>query len=169
AAAASTAAVGTGAPSSLAAAASVGSPKSAGRKSDPTPKPEALSPANAFAQAMDAYSRGKLDLAQSRFESFIDENPRNENLPEAIFTLGRVYYDGRQFANASIQFLNIYEKYPRSPFAAESVYRLGLTLQKLEKTEQACLALSRVPLDYPKADKEILSKAAAALDRYKCR
>ncbi|MDI9408059.1 MAG: tetratricopeptide repeat protein [Candidatus Pacebacteria bacterium] len=122
-----------------------------------------------LALAKEAYAKARLDRAQTLLEAFIEDNPGNPNLAEASFILGKVYYDNRQFENAASKFFATYEKFPRSTSAPESLYRLGLTLRKLERKVESCSALAQVAVDYPKADKALLTKAAAARERYKCR
>ena len=135
----------------------------------PPTKGELASANKILTQANDAYAKGKLDRAQTLLEAYIEDNPGHPNLSEAIFTLGKVYFDNRQFENAASRFFTTYEKYPRSASAPESLYRLGLTLRKLDRKVESCSALAQLSVDYPKADKALLTKAAAARDRYKCR
>ena len=50
---------------------------------------------------------------------------------------------------AATIYLDIYSSHPKSHWAAEALYNLGLSFAKLDQYEDACLMLTQLQIEYP--------------------
>jgi tol-pal system protein YbgF len=85
----------------------------------------------------------------------------------AQYWLGETYYAQSDFKRAAQAFLRGYKTYPKSRRAADSLLKLGISLNRLGQTEQACAAYLAVSAEYPKAV-EARKRAQAEAKRANC-
>jgi tol-pal system protein YbgF len=86
--------------------------------------------------------------AEMAFRSFVQANPRDPNVPNATQLLGDTYLRRNMHADAAEQYLKVYQTWPTSAIAPESLYKLGLALKGLGQKEQACATLGEVNRRY---------------------
>lgn len=93
-----------------------------------------------FAQAMAYAVRQDWPQAELAFDTFVASYPSHAKLPEAGYQLGRAFQAQGKNAHAAKIFLNLYEQYPDSPFAVESLFALGSALSDMgpENAGQTC-------------------------------
>jgi TolA-binding protein len=78
----------------------------------------------------------------------------------------RVYAKG-DYQQAAQNFLAGYKTYPKSRRAADSLLKLGISLNKMGETQQGCAALNTVADAYPKAV-DAKKRAQVELKRANC-
>jgi TolA-binding protein len=78
--------------------------------------------------------------AQIKFKEFVAKHPTHKRASYAQNLLGRAYLDEGKPALASVAFYDNYQKMPRGERASESLYWLGVSLNKLNKPADACKA-----------------------------
>jgi TolA-binding protein len=76
--------------------------------------------------------------AQVKFKEFVSKYPTHKRASYAQNLLGRAYLDEGKPALASVAFYDNYQKMPRGERASESLYWLGIALNKLNKPADAC-------------------------------
>ena len=80
---------------------------------------------------------------------------KREKVPSAreYFDQGAEYFRKRSFAQAGLEFQEVLEKYPKSKWADNAQFGLGLIYEELGDYQKAVEELRKVVKDYPKGDK----------------
>ena len=127
------------------------------------PKPAAkLSVDELYKKAMDAYNAADYTAAETSFNLILKDYPKEKLAGNAQYWLGEVSYQRKEYAKAAVAFGKAYKDYKDGNKGADSLYKLGMSMQQLDKKAEACAAYQSLPSEFPKADKALLSKAAAA-------
>jgi len=141
----------------------------------PSPQPGAQqmaalppAPANDYDLAAAALRDGQYDVAEQRFRSYLEKNPRDKLTPEALFSLGESYFRRARAREAAEQYLKVTVDFPRATRAPEALVKLGLSLEKLGAKEQACAAFGEVGRKYPAAPSAIRVSAERESKRVQC-
>ena len=121
-----------------------------------------------YQSSIDALNQGEYSQAESGFKKIIKEFPDFTVTPNSYYWLGEVYYLKNDWSRAAKQFFTTYQKFPTASKAADSLYRLGLTLHELHKYDESCSALARVAVEFPKSSNFIRQGAADAMNRFNC-
>jgi tol-pal system protein YbgF len=101
--------------------------------------------------------QGQYDQAEKGFSTFIAKNPKNRYVADAVFGLGETYFLRGRHREAAEQYLKISTNYSTSAKGAESLLRLGQSLNALGAKEQACASFSEIARKYPNAASTIRS------------
>jgi tol-pal system protein YbgF len=99
----------------------------------------------AFADIRDA----KYESAERKFGQFMELYPDHQLAPNAQYWLAETFYVRGDYKAAAKMFAQGYQDYPRAPKAADSLLKLGLSLSKLGKKEDACVSLRQLQKDFP--------------------
>jgi tol-pal system protein YbgF len=105
--------------------------------------------------------------AEAGFKDFLVKYPDHNLAGSAQFKLGETFYAQQDYANAAQNYLTGYKQFPKSRRAADSLLKLGLSLNKLGQKDQACAALGSVGTEFPKAV-EANKRAQAEFKRAGC-
>jgi tol-pal system protein YbgF len=111
--------------------------------------------------------RRQFGNAESGFQSFLDKYRDHSLAGNAQYWLGETYYVQGDYKTAAKSFLTGYQEFPKSRKAADSLLKLGLSLNRLGQKEQACAAYSAVGEKFPKAT-EARKRAQNELKRAGC-
>jgi len=117
----------------------------------------ALAPANQdtaealYERSYESLLRRRFDEAESGFRSFLDHYHDHGLAGNAQYWLGETYYVQSDYKSAAQSFLNGVQSFPKSRKAADSLLKLGLSLNRLGQTQQACAAYAAVGDKYPKS------------------
>ena len=125
-------------------------------------------PANDYDLASAAFKEGQYEVAEQRFRSYLEKNPKERLTPEAIFYLGESYFRRARAREAAEQYLKVTVDFPRAVRAPEALVKLGLSLEKLGAKEQACAAFGEVGRKYPAASSAIRVSAERESKRVQC-
>ncbi len=107
--------------------------------------------------------------AQVKLKEFVAKNPSHRLASYAQNLLGRAYLDEGKPALASVAFFDNYKNMPRGERAAESLYWLGIALNKLNKPADACKVYKEFDDVYgAKASADVKSKVAKGRSDAKC-
>ena len=130
----------------------------------------ALPPAHAndYDLASTAFKDGQYEVAEQRFRSYLEKNPKDRLTPEAIFYLGESYFRRARAREAAEQYLKVTVDFPRAVRAPEALVKLGLSLEKLGAKEQACAAFGEVGRKYPAASSAVRVSAERESKRVQC-
>ena len=69
--------------------------------------------------------------------------------PNAQYWLSETYYVRGDYKESAKMFAQGYQDYPQSPKASDSLLKLGLSLEKLGKKEDACLSFQQLKKEFP--------------------
>lgn len=128
----------------------------------PADTPESL-----YERSNERLLRRQFDGAAQGFRDFLTKYPDHALAGSAQFWLGETYYQQGDYAQAAQNFLNGYRSYGKSRRAADSLVKLGMSLNRLGQKGQACAAFGSVAGDYPTAV-EAKQRAAAEAKRAGC-
>jgi tol-pal system protein YbgF len=108
--------------------------------------PEAL-----YERSNESLLRRQFSDAESGFSSFVSKYPEHSLAGSAQYWLGETYYAQGDFRQAAQNFLQGYKGYPKSRRAPDSLLKLGISLNKLGQTQQACAAFGAIGGEFPNA------------------
>ena len=119
------------------------------------------------------YARGFLmqrDFAgaEQAFTQFITANPDTELTGNAQYWLGETFYVRQNYLDAAQAFAKGYQDFPDSSKAPDNLLKLGLSLANLGRQDDACITLSKLTGEYPKAPTIIIQRAARESERLGC-
>ena len=120
-----------------------------------------------YQEGLEAFNAGNTAKAEQNFNLILDRFSTDKLAANAQYWLGEVYYSQKNYAKAAVAFGKGYEKYKDGAKGAESLYKLGMSMNQLNKKTEACTALTNVAEEFPKADKSLLAKAKAEADKLK--
>ncbi|MFV9880993.1 MAG: tol-pal system protein YbgF [Rickettsiales endosymbiont of Dermacentor nuttalli] len=103
------------------------------------------------------------------FKQFIKNHPHTDLTPEAYYWLGEIYFFNKDFENASINFLHNYKLAPKGEKVMDSMLKLSISLQHLQKTKDACLILSKLIKDFPSKPIDIKNKTLQLNKELNCK
>ncbi|HHI81589.1 MAG TPA: tol-pal system protein YbgF [Rhizobiales bacterium] len=116
----------------------------------PTPKSEAQV---LFERSSAALRSRRFGAAEAGFKSLLSKYGRDPLASDAQFMLGETYYAQRNYRLAAQTYLRGYRKYSSGRRAADTLLKLGMSLNKLGQKAQACGAFEQVQSKYKSAGK----------------
>ena len=122
-----------------------------------------------YQEGLDAINSGKNDEAAAKFNIVLTKFPDHKLAANAQYWLGESYYGKKDYAKAAVAFAKGYEKYKDSNKGADNILKLGMSMQMLGKTEEACTAFVNLPKEFPKAPDNLKNKAAQLAAELKCK
>lgn len=127
------------------------------------PGPEQL-----YKETHEKLLRRQFAAAELGFKTFLRKYPDHKLAGNAQYWLGETFYARRQYKLAAEAFLKGYQDHSKGPKAADSLVKLGMTLDRLGQQKQACAALVEAERRYPSA-REVRKIAARERSRVGCR
>ncbi len=91
---------------------------------------------------------GKFDEAQRALEKYVTIE-HNQHQDRAYYWLGEATYRQNDFEAASRNFTQSYLKNPKGQSAPDALIRLGMSLSRIDKKDEACKVLDLVSTDFP--------------------
>lgn len=108
-----------------------------------------------------AYSlvlKGDYDVAESSFQRFLQQYPRDPLAADAQYWLGESLYARQDYRGAADSFLSGYKQYPKSGKAPDMLLKLGMSLAGLKQREAACATYAEVLKQYPKSSNALVQR-----------
>lgn len=158
------AAVASGAPKAI-----VGESVISGELKNLNPTPKNLSVEELYKNGLEALKAGNPLVAENNFTEILNKHASDKLAGNAQYWLGEVYYSTKEFAKAAVAFAKGYENYKNGAKGADSLLKLGLSMEALGKNAEACAAFSNLGTEFPKADNNIKSKASAEAKKLGCK
>jgi tol-pal system protein YbgF len=124
-------------------------------------------PESLYERSNESLLRRRFDDAEAGFNKFLQTYPDHSLAGSARYWLGEAFYSQGDYRKAAQNFLQGYQKYPKSRRAPDSLLKLGLSLDRLGQKQQACAALGAVGSEFPKAV-EAKKRAQTEFDRAGC-
>ncbi len=122
-----------------------------------------------YKSGLEELKAGNSARAEQNFMLILDKYPSDKLAGNAQYWLGEVYYKDKNFSKAAVAFGRGYEKYKNGTKGADCLLKLGLSMARLNKKNEACLAFTNIPTEFPHADKSIFEKAKAEAQKLGCR
>ncbi len=119
--------------------------------------------------AFEFLKRQDYPKAEATLRDFLKRHPKNPLAGNAQYWLGETYYVRGDFQQAAVEFMAGYQNYPKTNKGPDNLLKLGMSMAKLNQTQGACTALSRIAKDYPDAPDTVLGSAKTERARLKCK
>lgn len=99
------------------------------------PAPDAIE--RQFRSAFDEYKEGNLERAARHFHDFIVQHPRTSVTDDALYFLGDIYFQKREYSVAALQFERLLGYFPSSPHYPEAQWSLANCYYNLGRYDDA--------------------------------
>jgi tol-pal system protein YbgF len=120
-----------------------------------------------YERSYESLLRRQFNDAEIGFRGFLEQHRDHSLAGNAQYWLGETYYVQGDYKQAAQAFLSGYRDFPKSRKAADSLLKLGLSLNRLGQKEQACAAYMQVGSQFPKAV-EARKRAQSEIKRAGC-
>ncbi|MFZ5674601.1 MAG: tol-pal system protein YbgF [Pseudomonadota bacterium] len=120
-----------------------------------------------YERSYESLLRRQFGDAEVGFRGFLEQHRDHSLAGNAQYWLGETYYVQGDYKQAASAFLSGYRDFPKSRKAADSLLKLGLSLNRLGQKEQACAAYMQVGSQFPKAA-EAKKRAQSEIKRAGC-
>lgn len=107
--------------------------------------------------------------AEAALRAFIEQNPDDGLAGNAHYWLGETYYVRKSYQDAAFAFAEGFQKFPKGNKAPDSLLKLGMALDRLEKRREACTAYSRLLSTFPEAGARMKARVEREQSLAKCR
>jgi tol-pal system protein YbgF len=124
-------------------------------------------PEAVYERSYESLLRRQFGEAETGFRSVLEKHRDHSLAGNAQYWLGETYYVQGDYKGAAQAFLVGYRDFPKSRKAADSLLKLGLSLNRLGQKQQACAAYAQVDTQFPKAT-EARKRAQAEMKRAGC-
>ncbi len=122
-----------------------------------------------YQDGLNAFNAAEYDNAASKFTAVLTKFPNHKLAGNAQYWLGESYYGKKDYAKAAVAFAKGYEKYKDGNKGADNILKLGMSMQMLNKTKEACTAFVNLPKEFPKAPDNLKERAAKAAADLSCK
>ena len=82
-------------------------------------------------------------------QEFVERNPKDKLASNARYWLGETYYLRAAYVQSAETFLEGYQLDPQGPKVPDNLFKLGMSLLRLELAPDACAAFAKVVKDFP--------------------
>jgi len=106
--------------------------------------------------------------AEQALRAFVNANPQHRLAGNAQYWLGETYYVRRDYQNAAAAFAEGLQKYSKSDKAPDNLLKLGMSLGRLHRKNEACGALGEVDKRYPNATAQVKQTAQRERSKLGC-
>jgi len=125
--------------------------------------------AQIYEEGLEAVKANDYTVAEQRFNEILRKAPEDKLAGNAQYWLGEVFYGQQNYQKAAVAFAKVIEKYKSGSKGADSLLKLGLSMQNLKKNQEACQAFQSMKTEFPKAESKVLERAAAEAKKLGCK
>jgi tol-pal system protein YbgF len=119
--------------------------------------------------ALAALKDNRLEIAEEKFSSFINDYPKSSMQSNAYFWYGETFFKRNMFDKAAINYLKGYKQYPKGSKAADSLLKLALSLGELKKKTETCTMLTKLDAEFPSRPASSIKRAKDAKVKFGCK
>lgn len=138
-------------------------------KGDDLPAVKTKSAEEIYQEGLNALNGGQTEEAIVKFTTVLSKFPKHKLAGNAQYWMGEAYYAKKDYAKAAVAFAKGFEQYKNGTKGADNLLKLGMSMEQLNKKDEACAAYTSLPKEFPKAEKTIKDKAAKAASKLKCK
>jgi tol-pal system protein YbgF len=106
--------------------------------------------------------------AETAFDDFLRRHPNDPLAGNAQYWLGDSFFVRGQYRSAASAFLKGYQTYGKSQKAAESLWKLAMSLQRLGQKDAACSSYNELTSRFPSAPSHVKTSAQTERQRLGC-
>lgn len=112
-------------------------------------------PRERYTHAFKLLRQANYDEAEAALREFLELHGDDPLASNARYWLGETFYVREDFRTAAQIFIEGFQKSPKSSKAADTLLKLGMSLAKLDKKNEACAAFGKLLSDFPKVPANI--------------
>jgi len=116
-----------------------------------------VSPGALYRMAYDDFTSGRYESATATFKVFIEKYPKASLAPYAWYYMGESKYARALYDGAIEDFEYVIKNHPRSDMVLPSLYKKAVTLEKLNRAEDAKKIYSDIIKRYPSSQEAGMS------------
>jgi tol-pal system protein YbgF len=135
--------------------------------SAPLPVPENAK--DHYNQAFQLLNQANFKDARVSLESFVQKYPDDALVGNAYYWLGETHYVERGYPVAADNFRKGYEKLPTGPKAPDNLLKLGMSLQAMSKSAEACVVYDQIFLQFPNVSSTVRQKVEQEKTHAQCK
>lgn len=106
------------------------------------------SPKDRYNYAFTLMRQSKYSEAEAALREFLESHGDDELAANARYWLGETFYVRNDFRSAAQTFIEGYRKNPKGAKAPDTLMKLGMSLSKLDKKNEACATFSKLLKDF---------------------
>lgn len=122
-----------------------------------------------YQSGIQAYNAGLTDEAEIAFKEILQKFPKHNLAGNAQYWLGETYLKSGELNKAKQAFKSGYEDYHNGNKAPDSLFKLGITLERLNDNKSACIIYTSFAGEFPKANAELSNRVKSAAEKLKCK
>lgn len=131
-------------------------------------RPITQNAAQAYDQAFGYLQDKNYTDAENAFQDFLKNHGTHALAANAQYWLGEAYYAQSQYTAAARTFAKAFQDYPNGQKSPDALFKLALTLDKMNKKDDACLTLAELKKRFPTGPASILRRADEESARMQC-
>lgn len=122
-----------------------------------------------YDKAFASMKKSDYKAAEGEFEAFLTLHPKHDLAGNAQYWLGESYYARSQYDKAAVAFADGFKNYRQSQKAPDNLLKLGLTMARLNKKKEACIAFQNFSREYPKVSDAMKKRLENEAKKLGCR
>lgn len=127
------------------------------------------SPQEHYSHAFTLINRAQYAEAEQVLQSFVQQHPGDKLTGNAYYWLGETFYVRDKYLEAADAFRQGFETMPDGQKAPDNLLKLGMSLGKLNKKDQACVVLQQLQVKYQGKAQPVLERAAREAQNLGCK
>lgn len=125
-------------------------------------------PKELYDEAFASIKKQQYKTAQTQFEAFLFLYPKDALAGNAQYWLGESFFARSMFSQAAVAFAEGFKSYRDSQKAPDNLFKLGVTMTKLNKKEEACVAFKNFAKEYPKVSDSMKKRLEKEIQKLSC-
>lgn len=121
-----------------------------------------------YDQAFSSIKKKDHKAAQAEFEAFLTLYPKNALAGNAQYWLGESFFARSMYQKAAVAFAEGFKNYRESQKAPDNLFKLGVTMAKMNKKEEACVAFKNFTKEYPKVSDTMKKRLETEVQKLSC-
>lgn len=127
-----------------------------------------VSPEKMYETAFALVREAEYGKAEKQFSDFLKAYPEHNLASNAQYWLSETHYVRGDYSYAAKQFAKGYQKYPKSSKAPDNLLKLGVSLGRLDKKQDACLTFKQLKKEFPKNTGSVMRRLEQEEKRLGC-
>lgn len=141
--------------------------QTAKRQAAAGPLPDAP-PREQYDHAFGLLRQADYGAAEQALAAFVEAHPEHELAGNAKYWLGETYYVRNNYEQAAVTFAEGFRTYPDSGKAPANLLKLGMSLARIDRKEDACGIFAELLARYPDSARNVRQRAEREQERLSC-
>lgn len=126
-------------------------------------------PGTLYDDAFNDIRDARYESAAEKFQRFLKNHSTHPLAANAQYWLAETYYVRQDYKQGARLFAQNYQDYPKSAKASASLLKLGLSLARLGKKDDACLTFTQLKKEFPGDQTPEVQKAEKEMQQLSCK